>query len=67
MSKLRKFTIEVVNAMPDVYSLRGNDYSQFVIHKNAQEIMEENWLNIGQRLNEAIVKAGNEAKETKSK
>lgn len=59
--------VDVLNSMPDVYSLKANDYSQFVIHKNARDIMEENWLNIGERLGVAINKVGNEAKKIKAK
>jgi len=65
--KINQAIQKAVNAMPDVYSLKGNDYSQFVVRKSARDVMTENWANIGKRLGKAINKVGHEAKKTKAK
>lgn len=64
-SSLIKKISNIIKAMPDTYSLLGNDYSRFVIHKRAQDVMKENWSSVGERLGNAIAKVDNATKETK--
>ena len=51
-------TKHLLPAIPQVFSLRGNDYSSFVVHGGASAMMRDTWIAIGQRLNKAANKVG---------
>jgi hypothetical protein len=48
----------VIAAIPEIFSLRGSDYSTFVVKGGAEEMMRNNWNGVGRHLNGAIVKVG---------
>ncbi len=48
----------VITSIPEIFSLRGNDYSTFVVKGGAEEMMRKNWSGVGSRLNGAIAKVG---------
>lgn len=45
---------KLFEAMVRVFSLRGNDYTKFLVNKNATEVMHDNWLRLGERLNKSF-------------
>ncbi|GAB5604152.1 hypothetical protein [Sideroxyarcus sp. TK5] len=51
----------VITSIPEIFSLRGNDYSSFVVKGGAEEMMRKNWSGVGHRLSGAIVKVGRSA------
>ena len=55
---------KILQALPTVFSLRSNsDYSKFVQHNNAGEMMRDTWLGMGKRLTDSIVKVGRDVKK----
>jgi hypothetical protein len=52
---------KVIAAIPEIFSLRGNDYSSFVVQGGAEEMMRKNWEGIGRNLSGAIIKVGHSA------
>ena len=56
----------LLTALPEVYSFGGNDYSRFLVG-SAEQLMEENWRNVGKRLGDAIGKVGNVINNEKAK
>lgn len=54
---------EIISAIPEVFSLRRNDYSSFVVKGGAGEIMRNNWKGVGKRLNNAITKVGQDGQK----
>lgn len=51
---------KLLEAMVRIFSLRGNDYTRFLVNKNASEVMRENWSRLGERLKESALKIDNE-------
>lgn len=49
---------KVLATIPEIFSLRGNDYSSFVVKGGAEEMMRNNWTGVGRSLNGAIIKVG---------
>lgn len=47
---------KVLAAIPEIFSLRSNDYSSFVVKGGAEEMMRNNWNGVGRSLNGAIMK-----------
>ncbi len=43
----------IVKSLPEVFSLRGNDYSQFVVKGGAAGMMHSTWHAVGRRMNKA--------------
>lgn len=60
---LRHDKKKVVRALPEVFSLRPNDYSGFVVRESASEVMAKNWANVGKRFGKAMDKVVNESKK----
>ena len=56
---------KVIATIPGIFSLRGNDYSSFVVKGGAEEMMRNNWEGVGRRLNGAIIKVGRNAEVKK--
>jgi hypothetical protein len=54
---------KIISAIPEVFSLRGNDYSSFVVKGGADTIMRNNWKGVGKRLNNAITKVGQDVQK----
>lgn len=54
---------QIINAIPEIFSLRGNDYSSFVVKGGAGEIMRKNWYNVGHRLSDAAAKVEKNVKK----
>lgn len=54
---------KVIPTIPVVFSLRGNDYSKFVVQGGAEEIMRDNWIRVGRRLNNAVAKIGQDVQK----
>lgn len=52
MSSINK----VLKALPDIFSLQSNDYSEFVIRVSVKENMQQRWVAIGNRISDAIEK-----------
>jgi len=48
--------INALAKISEIFSLRGNDYSSFVVKGGAEEMMRNNWEGVGRRLNGAITK-----------
>ena len=48
-------TTKVLKAIPRVFSLRGNDYSRFVVEGGAAQLMADAWIGVGARMGNAIV------------
>ncbi len=44
----------IVKSLPDVFSLRGNDYSKFVVKGGADGMMRSTWCSVGHRMNKAV-------------
>lgn len=42
--------LKVLRAIPEVFSLRGNDYSSFVVKGGAEQMMRDAWVGVGQRM-----------------
>ncbi len=47
---------KVISAFPEVFSLKSNDYSDFVVRKSASKLMGQNWTNIGKRLRFSMIR-----------
>lgn len=47
---------KVLTTIPEIFSLRSNDYSGFVVKGGAEELMRNNWEGVGRSLNGAIIK-----------
>lgn len=47
---------KVLVTIPEIFSLRGNDYSSFVVKGGAEEMMRNNWNGVGRSLTGAIIK-----------
>jgi hypothetical protein len=60
---LRHDKRKVVSALPEVFSLKSNDYSGFVVRESASEIMAKNWANVGKRFGKAMGKVINESEK----
>ena len=54
---------KVIAAIPEVFSLRGNDYSHFVVKGGATEMLRNNWIGVGVRMNNAITKVGRDVQK----
>lgn len=48
----------VLKAIPEIFSLRGNTYSQFVVQGGAAQMMRDAWVGVGAHMNQAITKVG---------
>lgn len=48
----------IITTIPEVFSLRGNDYSVYVVKGGAEEMMRNNWSGVGRRLSNAVTKVG---------
>lgn len=59
--------IKVLKAIPEVFSLRGNDYGRFVVKGGAGQMMRDNWAGVGARMTEAIVTVGGQVLQQKKK
>ena len=49
---------KLIVTIPEIFSLRGNDYSHFVIKGGAAELLHNNWADVGVRMNNAVAKVG---------
>lgn len=59
---------KLLKAFPAVFSLRpSSDYSEFLVHKTAGEIMRDNWVGVGRRMDGAIKKVGRDVEKQKNK
>lgn len=54
---------KIISAIPEIFSLRGNDYSSFVVKGGAGETMRKNWDNLGHRLSDAAAKVEKNVKK----
>lgn len=48
----------VIPTIPEVFSLRGNDYSQFVVRGGASGMIRQTWSTMGNRLRNAAAEVG---------
>lgn len=48
----------VLRAIPEVFSLRGNDYGRFVVQGGAAQMMRDTWAGVGVHMNQAITAVG---------
>lgn len=53
----------VLKAIPEVFSLRTNDYSRFVVKNGAVQMMDAAWTGVGARMNDAIGKVAVQVKK----
>ena len=54
---------KVLVTIPEIFSLRGNDYSHFVIKGGAAELLRNNWTGVGVRMNNAVAKVGQDVQK----
>lgn len=54
---------KVITAIPEVFSLRGNEYGHFVVKGGATEMLRNNWIGVGVRMNNAITKVGHDVQK----
>ena len=47
---------KILLAIPTVFSLRSSDYSSFVVHDGASQMMRDAWAGIGRRLRTSMDK-----------
>lgn len=59
MSK-RSFKKKILEAMPRVFSLSGNNYDKFVVIGGASSLMQDAWRGVGERFNGALLKVARE-------
>lgn len=59
--------MKVLKAIPEVFSLRGNDYGRFVVKGGAGQMMRDTWAGVGAHMNEAITKVGGQVLQQKNK
>ncbi len=55
----------VLKAIPEVFSLRGNDYSRFVVKGGAARMMCDTWAGVGAHMNQAVTKVGAQVAQQK--
>jgi hypothetical protein len=48
----------VLKAIPEVFSLRGNDYGRFVAKGGAAQMMRDSWEGVGAHMTQAVTKVG---------
>jgi hypothetical protein len=48
----------VLKAIPEVFSLRGNDYGRFVVKGGAAQMMRDSWAGVGAHMSQAVAKVG---------
>lgn len=53
---MTKVARRLMVAIPEVFSLRGNDYSKYLVMGGAAEMMDNAWRGIGMRLQGSISK-----------
>lgn len=47
--------------IPDILTIRGNDYSRFLVQGGAEKMMSDTWAQVGKKLNAAIHTVGRES------
>lgn len=57
----------VLKAIPEVFSLRGNDYGRFVVKGGAAQMMRDSWAGVGVHMNQAITKVGTQVAQQNKK
>lgn len=57
----------LLEALPEVFSLRGDDYSRFVVRGGAAQMMRDTWAGVGSHMHGAVAKVGGQALERKKK
>lgn len=57
----------IVKALPEVFSLKGNDYGHFVVKGGAEQMMREAWTGVGTRLSAAMTTVGSSLPKEKKK
>lgn len=58
---------KILNAIPSVFSLRPNsDYSSFVVHGSATEMMRASWTRVGRQLSDSIAKVDRDVQKQKA-
>lgn len=50
--------MRVLNSIPEVFSLRGNDYGRFVVKGGAAQMMRDSWAGVGAHMTQAVTKVG---------
>lgn len=49
---------KVIGVVPEVFSLKPGEYSDFVPVGGATQLMRDNWMTLGRHLNNAITTVG---------
>ena len=47
-------TYKVLRAIPEVFSLAGNDYTHFIVRADPSVMMRDSWMRVGMHLEQAI-------------
>lgn len=47
-------TYKILRAIPEVFSLAGNDYTQFIVRADPSVMMRDSWMRVGMHLGQAM-------------
>jgi hypothetical protein len=50
----------ILGAIPELFSIRGHDYSRYVVQGGAEKMMETAWEKVGTSLTASMAKVGGE-------
>jgi len=51
----------ILGVVPELFSIRGHDYSRYLVQGGAEQMMRDTWEKVGSNLAGSMVKVGRES------